>query len=181
VAEANELIVNEIRENRDTLRRQVTNFPRFYQGMWTVMDLLNAYIDRKPPKTSPKLVLFFYQAPLRNISWTTAQAAGATAYMPYSELHHDASVYQTQEEYNDTQKLTESVLAEAAKAVAKDSGGKLLLPKLSPTELESARSALLHGDMALRIQENKISRLMKEYTSFLEAHGEKKAPAAPAR
>jgi hypothetical protein len=179
LAEANESLVNEIRENRDTLQRQVTNFPRFYKGMNMVTDLVNLYIDRKPPKTYPRLALFFYQAPLRNISWTTAQAAGATAYMPYSELHRDASVYQTQDEYNESQKLTEALLAEAARAVAKGNDGNLLLPKLSPAELESSRSALLHADMSLRMQENKISRLMKEYTSFLEAHGEKKSSAAP--
>lgn len=178
VAEANELIVSEVRENRDTLQRQVTNFPRFYKSMSVVMDLVNSYIDRKPPKTFPKLSLFFYQAPLRNISWTTAQAAGATAYMPYSDLHRDASVYQTQEEYNETQKLTEEVLAEAARAVAKGSDGNLLLPKLSSAELESTRSALLHADMSLRIQENKIGRLMREYSALLEAHGEQKSPAA---
>ena len=177
VAEANESLVSEIRENRETLQRQVTNFPRFYKSMSAVMDLVNAYIDRKPPKTFPKLPLFFYQAPLRNISWTTAQAAGATAWMPYSELHRDASVYQTQDEYNEAQRRTEEVLAEAAKAVAKGSDGNLLLPKLSTAELESARSALLHADISLRIQENKIGRLMREYSGFLQAHGEEKSPA----
>ena len=100
--------------------------------------------------------------------------------MPYSDLHRDASVYQTQEEYTQTQKLTEEVLAEAARAVAKGSDGSLLLPRLSTAELESARSALLHANMSQRIQENKIGRLMKKYSGFLQAHGEREssAPAA---
>src|SRR5215469_209146 len=76
--EARETILSELRNNKNTLDRQLANFPKFRADAVKAYRFISDYKDHG--KTNIQWTgAFYYSAPLRTTSWSTAQTVGALA------------------------------------------------------------------------------------------------------
>ncbi|HEY6340906.1 MAG TPA: hypothetical protein VIY49_05400 [Bryobacteraceae bacterium] len=168
--EARGTILSELRNNKDTLDRQLANFPKFRADAVKAFRFISDYKDHG--KTNIQWTgAFYYSAPLRATSWSTAQTVGALAFMPYSEVEKFANLYRAQEDYLATQDITYEALISAAgiitaqKQVSDDAA--VYYRGISQGEYEAARIRLMTTFAALSSQLNKAERLDRQYGELL--------------
>src|SRR3954471_20019003 len=82
VAEANEMLVQEIRENGKVLGDYSAKLPAIRDAALGALDEITGMLQKKS-SAKANLTLLYDEAQLRNTAWTTAQAAGAFTHMPY--------------------------------------------------------------------------------------------------
>src|SRR5262249_22797978 len=89
--EARETILSELRDNRNTIERQLTNFPKFRADAVKAFRFISDY--KNHGKTDIQWTgAFYYSAPLRATSWSTAQTVGALAFLPYADVEKFANL-----------------------------------------------------------------------------------------
>jgi hypothetical protein len=169
VAEAKENMLNEIRDNKRQLERQVAQIPTWRQNAIQALDYITD-IQQRGKSDIKSLQGRFYQAPLRGASWTTAQSVGALSYMAYSDVTKYAAAYRMQEDYIAAQNRME----EAGITAYSPFAARNRLEKSSPAELEADRAKMMTMVAAVLVQFQTAQLLEKAYDSVL---GEK-APAA---
>ncbi|MBV9743936.1 MAG: hypothetical protein JO099_09250 [Acidobacteriia bacterium] len=168
--EARETIRNELRNNKSTLDRQLANFPKFRADAVKAFHFISDYKDHGKTKIE-WTGAFYYSAPLRSTSWSTAQTVGALAFMPYSEVEKFAALYRAQEDYLAAQDITYEALISAAgiisaqKQVSDDAAA--YYRGISQGEYETARTRIMTALASLSSQLNKAERLDRQYGELL--------------
>jgi hypothetical protein len=172
--EARETILSELRNNKTTLDRQLTNFPRFRADAVKAFHFISDY--KAHGKTNIQWTgAFYYSAPLRTTSWSTAQTLGSLALMPYAEVEKFATLYRAQEDYLASQDITYAALINAAgiitaqKQVNEDAAA--YYREISQGEYEEARTRLMTTLASLSSQWNKAERLDRQYGELLGGKG----------
>lgn len=170
VAEANELILDEIRDNQKALEQQAAKLWDYRNDAVEVLDFITALLQKVPgPKGTH---MEWSKAGLHDTSWTTAQRTGALSYMTYREVNRYAGVYRLQADYLTAQDGAESAAVEAYSVFIRKSKGKPAeFQKLSPSELEAERSKVMHLISTLDLMiEIKVEPLRNGYAEVVRAH-----------
>lgn len=144
--EARETIAGELRANKNTLDRQLANFPKFRADAVKAFRFISDY--RNHGKTDVQWTgAFYYSAPLRTTSWSTAQTLGALAFMPYSEVEKFANLYRAQEDYLAAQDITYEALISAAGIITAqkqvNDDARAYYREISQGEYDTARTRLM--------------------------------------
>jgi hypothetical protein len=156
--EAREAILSELRNNKNTLDRQLANFPKFRADAVKTFHFISDYKDHG--RTNIQWTgAFYYSAPLRTTSWSTAQTVGALAFMPYTEVEQFANLYRAQEDYLAAQDITYEALISAAGIITAqkqvNDDAPAYYPEISKAEYETARIRLMTALASLSSQLNK--------------------------
>ena len=170
VAEANELIVDEIRDNQKALEQQAAKLWDYREAAIEVLDFITALLQKVPgPKTTHAE---WNKAPLHDTSWTTAQRTGALSYMTYREVNLYAAVYSLQADYLTAQDGAESAAVDAYSVfIRKSKGQPAEFQKLSPSELEAERAKVMHLISTLDLMiELKVEPLRSGYAEVVKTH-----------
>jgi len=172
VAEVNELIADEIRDNQKVLEQQAAKLWDYRNAAVSVLDFVTALLQKVP---GPKGVeVEWNKVTLHDTSWTTAQRTGALSYMTYREVNRYAAVYRLQADFIAAQDSAESAAVDAFSVfIRKSKGRPAEFQKLSPTELEAERSRVMHliSELDLMI-ELKVEPLRNGYAEALKARGQ---------
>jgi len=168
--EARETILSELRNNKNTLDRQLANFPKFRADAVKAFHFISDYKDHG--KTNIQWTgAFYYSAPLRTTSWSTAQTVGALAFMPYTEVEQFANLYRAQEDYLGAQDITYEALISAAGIITAqkqvNDDAPAYYREISKAEYETARIRLMTALASLSSQLNKAERLDRQYGELL--------------
>jgi hypothetical protein len=172
VSEGRENILNEIRDNKKELDKQVGMLPRFRDSAVLASDFVTDLLNRGKSDIK-RLNLNLYQAQLSNTSWATAQTVGALGFMPYADVKKYAAVYRLQEDYLVAQNRTEEVGVGAYSVFA----ARNRFEKLSHTELETERSRLQQFVSSLTVQIQQARGLSRAYDRVLSGKAESSTPS----
>jgi len=170
VAEANELILDEIRDNQKALEQQAAKLWDYRNDAVEVLDFITALLQKVPGPKSTHME--WNKAGLHDTSWTTAQRTGALSYMTYREVNRYAGVYRLQADYLTAQDGAESAAVDAYSVfIRKSKGQPAEFQKLSPSELEAERSKVMHLISTLDLMiEIKVEPLRNGYAEVVRAH-----------
>ena len=167
VAEANEMLAQEIRENRNVLGAYAAKLPAIRDAALGALDEITGMLQKKSKPTAG-LTLIYDEAQLRNTAWTTAEAAGAFTHMPYGELSRYAATYRMQDQFLETQKRASDVVAGAYDVwISRGQAGQIL-QEMSPSELEAERARLMHFISTLDMEIWVSEPLRKQYETMLQ-------------
>jgi DNA-binding transcriptional regulator PaaX len=167
VAEANEMLVQEIRDNRKVLGEYVAKLPTIRNAALGALDEITGMLQKKSERKA-ELTLVYDEAQLRNTAWETAQAAGAFAHMPYGELSRYSATYRLQDQFLETQKRASDVVSDAYDVWISRGKSGLVLQKMSPSELEAQRARLMHFISTLDMEIWVSEPLRKQYETMLQ-------------
>lgn len=103
--EAEELIRQELEDNRHQLQQAETDIETETKNMVLVLDFLEARLASKPGNPD-QLSLNYHEGPLEDSAWLTASSTGAVSYMPYSEVQKFALAYKEQALFETMQEKT---------------------------------------------------------------------------
>lgn len=170
VAEARANILSEIRDNKQELDKQVALLGRFRSAAVEALDFITD-IQETGKSNVHTLHLNMYNAQLHDANWSTAQAVGALALMPYSDVNTYAAAYHRQSDYLSTQSRTE----EAGVSAYSVFSARNRFEKLSHSELEAERAKLMVMVSCLTLQIDEARSLDRSYENVLAG---KSAPSA---
>ena len=170
-AEARENILNEIRDNKKELDKQIALLPGFRSAAIEALDFITD-IQQKGKSDIQRLHLNLYEAELHSTGWATAEAVGALALMPYQEVNKYATAYHLQDRYLGMQDHTEDAGINAYSVFS----ARNKLEKLSKTELEAERAKLMTMTSALTAQIQNARRLERAYCGVVTCEAESPLP-----
>ncbi len=148
-------VLNDLRKEQEVLKQDVS-----------VMNGIIANLRTPDPE---ELTINYKIRTFNDVSWKTAQATGAFAYMPYDEAQEYSHIYDQQDNIDEGQRqgVRDTVIG-IAPLLNLNSGDPV------PTREEAVRIKnnleILQGQ--LRFIENQVTMLDDEYKKFLAAHPE---------
>jgi cell division protein ZapA (FtsZ GTPase activity inhibitor) len=96
--EAQEKILQEIRENRDLVTELQKNLNSETQDLVTLLAFFDARLAKKPYDLQ-KLSLGLRESPLKDAAWRSAATTGVVSYMDYSTVEAFSDCYKEQDQY----------------------------------------------------------------------------------
>lgn len=182
VAEAKENILSEIRDNKQELEKQMALLGKFRSTAVEALDFITDIRETGKSKIH-QLHLNLMDAQLHDTSWSTAQAVGALALMPYSNVNRYAAVYHRQADYLVAQGRTEEAGVEAYGVFS----ARNKFEKLSHSELEAERAKLMIMVSCLTVEIQDARGLDRSYENLLAgkpeppsgSRGQESAPKDP--
>jgi len=169
VHEAEASLHDEIRHNSDALQQTLKELHKDQDDLKHDVAVLKQVIQTGKMPQHDHMNVNFHIHGFDSVAWKTAQATGASAYMPYAIAHEYTEIYTTQDE-----------LADAEKQAARDTIVSLA-PFLNlsdkdpdPTKEQAAalkdKIELVQGQLLL--VDSLMQSLDKSYQKFLAAHKE---------
>jgi hypothetical protein len=153
-ADGMQSVLNTIHEQQKTLEQDVAILQQFARG--------------NTPKDKHMSVSWRILT-LDDVSWRTAQATGAFAYMSYADAREYANIYHAQEEYDS---LQHQAMRDATYSVALFVGTEDTHSDPTPEEAKEVISRMQVLQAQLLNMDGFASSLNNEYKKFLAAHPE---------
>jgi len=161
VSEAKENLRQEILDNQRELEKALSGYPNLRKNEEKALQLIeDLRAHRVKGHREPVTLDFsYYLAVPSNANWSTAQAAGAVAFMSYPDVQRLASIYDNQRKFDSFQdRLAETVAA----AVPSDDPDNS-----TPDELRAWKTRIQASLAHLRTMEGWAQHLNAEYDGAL--------------
>jgi hypothetical protein len=139
--EAEALIRQEIRDNRQAVQDSAAGLKAELDGMRSVLKTLDAVSHGQPGKLQDG-ELQFREGPMQDSAWRTASSTGALSYMDYAEVEKFSNAYKEQDQLQAMELLALNDYLQL-EPVLRDSGG-VVDEALAKAALPYARSAMGH-------------------------------------
>ena len=162
VRDARANLLNEVRDNRNTLAERLKQIPQETDQLIRALDVSIALQQHKP--IDGNMELGFKAADLQTASHATAEVTGAFALMEYDEVKRYASLYNRQNVFVKTQDQATEDLTRALAGVSFLSRNE----PASARELEDWSAAIRQTMASLFIEGEQGASLLKHYDSVLQ-------------
>jgi hypothetical protein len=158
VSEAKENLRREILNNKQTIDKALSGVPNLRNNEEAAIQFIEDLRAHRA-KGHRRLEFTYGLALLSNTSWSTAQAAGALAYMPYQEVQKYTTIYDAQRKFDGFQdRLVEGLITVGPSEDPDNS---------SPRELSEWRQRIQTSLSYLHNVEEMAGALKDEYATAL--------------
>jgi hypothetical protein len=166
VHEAEASLHEEIKFNANGMQNVIDSIHNQQKTLKQDLVVLQQFAKGSTPKDKSMSVTWRILT-LDDVSWRTAQATGAFAYMPYADAREYANIYHAQEEYDGVQ---HQALRDATYSVALFVGTEDTNSDPTPEEAKEVISRMQVLQAQLLNLDSFATTLNAEYKKFLEAH-----------
>jgi hypothetical protein len=168
VREAETSLHEEIKSNADGMQSVIDSIHNQQKTLKQDVAILQQFAKGNTPKDKNMSVTWRILT-FDDVSWRTAQATGAFAYMPYADAKEYANIYHAQEEYDGVQ---HQAFRDATYSVALFLGTDDAHSDPTPEEAKEIISRMQVLQAQLLNLDSFATALNTEYKKFLAAHSE---------
>jgi hypothetical protein len=167
VHEAEASLYREIDGNAKGLADAVTDLHKQRDELKHDVVVLNRFIVTRKMPDHEHMDISFHIKTFDNVGWKTAQATGASAYMPYADAQEYAGIYGTQDELADAEKQAarDAILSLAPFMDAPDTA-----PDFTTGEGKAVKEKIETLEGQILLVDSLMTSLDEQYKKYLAAH-----------